>query len=138
MRHYWLAAFLVVFGLHVASAPALAHHSFAAQYDQNKPITLKGTVTKLEWMNPHIYFYIDVKDANGNVVSWAIEGGAPSVLYRNGWRKDSLKIGDAVTVEGSLARDGSKLANMRTVVLADGTRVLGGSPGGEQRDGSIR
>jgi hypothetical protein len=102
-----------------------AHHSFAAQYDRDKTITLNGTVTRLEWMNPHVYFYLDVKD-EGGVTKWAIEGGAPTSLYRNGWRKDSLKVGDVVTVHGYLARDGSKLANMRAAVLPDGREVLGG------------
>ena len=106
-----------------------AHHSFAAEYDRSKPITLKGTVTKVEWQNPHIYFYLDVREQGGKVDNWAVEGGAPSSLYRAGWRKDSLKIGNEVTVEGWLAKSGAKLANMRTVVLADGRRVLGGSSG---------
>ena len=105
--------------------PVTAHHSFAAQYDRDKPITLSGTVTRVEWMNPHVYFYLDVKDAAG-VVHWAIEGGAPTSLYRAGWRKDSLKAGDVVTVNGFLARDGSKLANMRTAILPDGREVLSG------------
>ena len=112
------------------SGPLRAHHSFAAQYDRSKPITLKGTVTKVEWANPHLYFYIDVKTPDGNVENWAIEGGAPNSLYRNGWRKDSLQVGNAVTVDGWLAKDGSKLANMRAVVLADGRQVLGASSGG--------
>ena len=107
-----------------------AHHSFAAQYDRSKPITLKGTVTKVEWANPHIYFYLDVKEPDGAVHNWAVEGGAPNALYRNGWRKDSLQTGNQVTVEGWLAKDGSKLANMRSVVLADGRQVLGGSSAG--------
>ena len=122
----------VILGLLVA-APMAAHHSFAAEYDRNKPVTLAGKVTRLEWMNPHIYFYLDVKDPSGNVVNWAIEGGNPAGLYRNGWRKDSLKIGDVVTVDGWLARDGSNLANMRTVILADGRQVFGGSSGGDQK-----
>ena len=114
-----------------AVAPALAHHSFAAQYDREKPITLSGTVTKVEWMNPHVYFYMDVKQAE-RVVNWAIEGGAPNSLYRNGWRRDSLKVGDQVTVEGWLAKDGSSLANMRTATLSDGKRVFGASSGGDR------
>ena len=117
-----IAVFAV--GLLVATVPVRAHHSFAAQYDRNKPVTLTGAVTRLEWTNPHIYFYMDVKDASGKVTKWSIEGGAPNTLYRAGWRKDSLKIGEVVTVQGFLARDGSKLANMSTVTLADGRRVF--------------
>ena len=118
----------------VASAgTVLAHHSFAAQYDRDKPVTLKGTVTKVEWANPHIYFYVDVKDASGRVVNWAIEGGTPNSLRRSGWGKESLKVGDMVTVNGSRAKNGTNLANMRTVVLADGRRVLGGSSEGQDR-----
>ena len=113
-----------------AMAPLRAHHSFAAQYDRTKPITLKGTVTKVEWANPHIYFYVDVQTPDGKVENWAVEGGAPNSLYRNGWRKDSLQVGNDVTVDGWLAKDGSKLANMRAVILADGRQVLGGSSGG--------
>jgi hypothetical protein len=109
---------------------AWAHHSFAAEYDSTKPITLVGTVTRLEWMNPHVYFYIDVADAAGKTANWAIEGGSPSALYRAGWRRDSLKFGDKVTVHGHLARDGSRLANMRTATLADGRNVFGGQQDG--------
>jgi len=124
-----LAAALTA-GLAAVAAPARAHHSFAAEYDSTKSVTLKGTVTKMEWANPHIYFFIDVKDEAGRVTNWAVEGGAPNGLYRNGWRKDSVKIGDVVTVQGFLARDGAPLANMRSVVLADGRRVLGGQQDG--------
>ena len=113
-----------------ALASVQAHHSFAAQYDRAKPITLKGTVTKLEWANPHIYFYLDVRTPDGKMENWAVEGGAPNALYRNGWRKDSLQVGNIVTVDGWLAKDGSRLANMRAVVLADGRQVLGGSSSG--------
>lgn len=103
--------------------PVRAHHSFAAQYDRNKPVTLHGVVTKLEWTNPHIYLYVDVKES-GKVTKWAVEGGAPGNLYRAGWRKDSVSVGAAVTIEGFLARDGSKLANLRTLTLGDGRRVF--------------
>ena len=119
----------------LAAIPVVAHHSFAAQYDSKKPIKLTGTVTKVEWMNPHIYFYMDVKGTDGKVDNWAFEGGAPNGLYRNGWRKDSLKRGDMVTVDGSLAKDGSKLVNARAVVMADGKKIFAGSSGGDYGPG---
>jgi hypothetical protein len=109
----------------------LAHHSFAAEYDANKPVKVTGTVTKMEWMNPHARFYVDVKDADGKVTNWNFELGAIPVLLKQGWRRDSLKAGDLVTVEGSRAKDGSTTANARTVVLADGRRVFAGSSGGD-------
>lgn len=118
-------------GLLLSVAPALAHHSFAAEYDSKKPIKIAGVVTKMEWMNPHARFYVDVKDAEGKVTNWNFELGAIPVLLRFGWRKDSLKAGDQVTVEGSLAKDGSNSANARSVVLADGRRVFAGSSGGD-------
>ncbi len=121
-----LAVVVVALAVWIADRPVTAHHSFAAQYDRDKPVSLKGTVTRIEWANPHIYFYLDVKDDAGATVHWAIEGGAPTSLYRAGWRKDSLKVGDMVTVNGYLARDGSKLANMRAAILPDGREVLGG------------
>jgi hypothetical protein len=115
-----LAASLVLW----AAAPAAAHHSFAAQYDASKPVTLSGTVTKVEWTNPHARFYIDVKDADGKVVNWNLEIASPNYLKRAGWSSTSLKQGDEVTVEGSLARSGANMANASTVTFADGTRVF--------------
>ncbi len=110
--------------LFAAMAPVEAHHSFAAQYDASKPVTLKGTVTKVEWTNPHARFYIDVKDADGKVVNWNLEIASPNYLKRAGWSSTSLKQGDEVTVEGSLARSGANMANASTVTFADGTRVF--------------
>jgi hypothetical protein len=104
--------------------PVLGHHSFAAQYDSNKPVTLKGKVTKVEWTNPHARFYIDVKDAGGAVVNWNLELASPNYLKRAGWSSTSLKEGDEVTVEGSLARSGANMANAATVTFADGTKVF--------------
>src|ERR1700704_1374441 len=110
--------------------PIFAHHSFEAEYDFNKTLKVTGTVTKMEWMNPHAHFYVDVKDANGKVTNWNFELGAIPVLLKQGWRKDSLKIGDQVTVDGTRAKDGSKfMANARKVNLPDGRRVFGGSSG---------
>jgi len=128
MRRHFLAVTSLGFGLLIAAAPLVAHHSFAAEYDRSKPIKFTGKVTKVEWMNPHIYFYVDVKDdASGKVINYAVEGGAPNGLYRNGWRKDSLKAGDAVTVDGWRAKDGSNTVNAGNVLLPDGKKVFAGS-----------
>ena len=116
----------------ISSSTVLAHHSFAAQYDRNKPATLTGPVTKLDWINPHARFFIDVKDASGKVVNWEVELAAPAMLLRRGWTRNALKIGEPVTVNGSLAKDGSNLLNATTVTLSDGKKVFAGSSGGDE------
>jgi hypothetical protein len=118
----------VALGLVVAPDPVFAHHSFAAEFDGNKKITVTGVVTKMDWVNPHAYIYLDVKGDDGVVVNWAIETGAPNMLYRQGWRKDDLKAGDAVTVEAFLAKDGSHTGAARTVKLPDGRSLFAGTP----------
>jgi hypothetical protein len=127
----WPAAGL---SLLMLASQALAHHSFAAEYDRAKPITLTGTVTKVEWMNPHVYFYMDVKDKDGTVKNWALELGNPAGLYRRGWKKEALKIGGTAMVEGSLAKDGTPRVNATTVTL-DGKRLFAGSSGDDNYDG---
>lgn len=130
MKRNLVAVFVVGFGLLSSAAPVLAHHNAATVYDANKRITLKGKVTKLEWMNPHVYYYVDVTDENGNVANWECENGPPNALYRRGWRKDDLKVGDIVTLENaSVARNGSKKVSGGTVILANGRKVFSGSAG---------
>ncbi len=126
MKAFHLAAALC---LALTPATAGAHHSFAAQYDANQQVTLHGVITKVEWMNPHAYFYLDVTDAQGKVANWAVEGGAPNVLYREGWKPNSLKVGDRVTILGSRARDGSNLVNALSFKLPDGRCVFAGTSG---------
>lgn len=125
------AGLLLGLTLALASAQVQAHHSFAAQYDANKPVTLVGTVTKVEWTNPHARFYVDVKDEKGVVTNWNFELASPNVLRRNGWTRTSLNVGDEVTVEGALAKNGAKMANARVVTLAGGRKVFAGSSGGD-------
>ena len=110
----------------VAAPPALAHHAFVAQYDAGKSTTLQGIVTKVEWTNPHARFYVDVKDKSGNVTNWNLELASPNALRRLGWTRDILKAGDKVSVFVAPAKDGAKMANARTVTLADGRKMVAG------------
>ena len=112
----------------LSAVTAAAHHSFAAEFDAAKPFKMTGVVTKVEWQNPHTFFYIDVTDAGGKVTNWALELGSPNGLMRNGWTRNTLKIGDAVNVEGSLARSGRPLGNARSIVLeSTGQRLFAAS-----------
>ena len=116
---------LAVLGIVGASTAAWAHHSFAAEYDANKSVKLTGAVTKIDWSNPHVYFYIDVEDESGHVANWAFEMGAPGALKNSGWTRTSMKIGDLVTVEGTQAKDGGNHANARAVTLNTTGQRLG-------------
>src|SRR6266853_2070120 len=124
---------IVGFGLLLAVAPALAHHSVSAEFDKDKPVTFTGTVEKVDWMNPHIYTHIKTKDASGKTVVYEVEGGAPNALFRNGWRADTLKAGETVNVTGTRAKsDSSMRVGQATITKADGTRVFGGAAAANQ------
>jgi hypothetical protein len=127
MKHMMIGAGVAV----LMAAQLSAHHSFAAEFDANKPVIVTGTVTKIEWANPHIWLYFDVTDERAGSQAWQCEGGAPNTLTRNGWSRDSLKPMQQVTVSGWLAKDGTRTCNMRSVKLPDGREVFAGSSNGD-------
>lgn len=113
---------------------AMAHHSFAAEFDASNPVRLEGTVTRMDWINPHAYIFIDVKDANGNVTPWMVECGSPNTLFRKGLPKDALPAGTRIVIDGYRSKDGKNRANGRNVVFADGRKVFLGSSSGSADD----
>ena len=123
------AVLAVAAGLWLAGIPASAHHSFAAEYDSNQLLTLKGTISKVEWTNPHIYIYLDVKEDNGKVTTWALEGYPPNTLKRTGFSKDTLKIGDEVTITAYKSKDGTNTGAGREITLPDGSKKFAGPVG---------
>jgi hypothetical protein len=124
-----LAFAAAVLALAISALPAYAHHSFAAEFDATQPVRLTGKITRIEWTNPHTYFYIDVTGPDGKVTNWSIEGASPGALSRRAWNRGDLKLGDTVTVEGYRAKSGSNVADGRRVTLPDGRALYGGSPG---------
>ena len=125
MRSRSLGWLTITFGVLLTVTPLVAHHSFSAEYDSKKAVTLKGIVTKVDWMNPHVYFFLDVTDDSGNITNWALEMGPPNGLQRSGWTRNTMKVGDEVIVQGTLAKDGSKQANARSVTMANTGKKLG-------------
>ena len=131
-----LTSLLAALAFAAASAPALAHHSFAAEFDVNKPVKLQGTVTRVQWINPHTWIHIDVKKPDGTTEPWEIEAGTPNTLFRLGFTRESLKVGTLINVDGYAARDGSNRANGRDLTLPDGKKLFMGGPNINNEKGS--
>ena len=131
-RRLAVAAVGVALAWLMAAAPVRAHHSFAAEFDANQPVTIKGTVTGMDWVNPHSWIYVDVKEADGKVVTWRFEMGPPNALLRMGWRKDSIPPGTPVKIEGYRAKSGKPVANAKTVTLPDGRELFSGGSAPER------
>jgi len=129
-----IATLLLVSATVWTAAPVVAHHSFAAEFDANSPIEFDGVVTKIEWMNPHTFFYVDVELEDGSYENWALEMGSPNGLARRGWTRNSLQIGDEVSIVGTRAKDGSTKGNVRSVVLSTGERLFAGSSQNDAED----
>jgi Family of unknown function (DUF6152) len=129
MKARILMILVAVISLAAAAAPLVAHHSFAAEFDARQAVRVTGALTKIDWMNPHIYFYLDVKEDNGTIVRWSCEAGSPGALSRRGFKRGDLKLGDTVIVDGYRAKDGSRLMDARRVTLPDGRVVSGASAG---------
>ena len=129
MRTRLLLVPAIMAALTLAAAPLLAHHAFSAEFDANKQVILKGTITKMEWINPHAWLHINVKEADGKVTAWDIELGPPNALIKRGWNQTSVPAGLQIVVEGYQAKDGAKRANGREVTLPDGKKLFAGSPG---------
>jgi hypothetical protein len=126
----------ILAGTLAAAFPVLAHHSFSAEFDASKPVTLEGTVVKMDWVNPHSWLYLDVKGADGQVQHWSVEGGSPSVLLRNGWNRNSLPEGTKIIVHGHMSKDGAYRANSSDIQFPDGRKLDTGSSytGGKEKD----
>ncbi len=127
MKNTYLKLVLAGLGVLAVSAPAVAHHAFAAEFDSTKPIKLQGKVTKMDWINPHSWIHVDVKNPDGSITNWAVECGSPNTLYRHGLTKDSLPAGVEIVVEGYMAKDGGNRANGRDVTFTDGRKLFLGS-----------